>query len=633
MVLYCGLTEEEQSLESDPLFGQQLGAYHIQSKLGEGGMARVYKGYHPRLRREVAIKVILSQIADQEGFKARFEREAQLVASLQHPNIVAVYDFGEIGNLTYLVMQYVGGGTLRDQLRGGHALDPRQAILYCQQMARALHHAHLRGIVHRDVKPQNMLVSAADRNQLLLSDFGIAKLYDSRYEPTLVDVTGSTIKNDPSLTSVDQIVGTAEYMSPEQINGKPVDARTDVYALGIVLYQMLTGEVPFHSTTVQGLLFQHVYTNPKPLREINPYVPEILGQITAKAMAKAPEDRFQSAEAMAQALETANQVVTNQLSSSLPGNLATPGQELTMPSQNRPAASPPSYYGPQPAPAYTGAAANSQQPSNYGVTPPYGTSPRITNPGEAGLIRPALPRSVGRAPISYFVIALILLLAIGLILVKQGIIPGFNSNQNTTSTTATPFTENFQGTTRNWTAGTIGDLTTGIVNNQYKIDINGNGGPVTYFPHPVVGTLPDNFTLTVTIEQTQGDQNNWFGLAFREKDDGSGGNVTCYAFGITTNGISTVQKYHSNAISKTTTLGGSTNPVPGFKTGLNQVHTLQAIIQGSKFFFKVDNQTVPVSPSPDKSISDSEYTGGQLTLYVSGSTATFIVTSVQLAIP
>ena len=217
-------------MENDPFIGQQLGAYTIQSKLGEGGMARVYKGYHARLRREVAIKVILSQIADQEGFKARFEREAQLIASLQHPNIVAVYDFGETGNVTYLVMQYVGGGTLRDQLRGGHALDPRQAILYCQEMAKALHHAHLRGIVHRDVKPQNMLVSAADHNQLLLSDFGIAKLYDNRNEVTMIGTTGGELRNDPSLTSVDQIVGTADYMSPEQINGKPVDARTDVYA-------------------------------------------------------------------------------------------------------------------------------------------------------------------------------------------------------------------------------------------------------------------------------------------------------------------------------------------------------------------------------------------------------------------
>src|SRR5947209_14091355 len=159
-------------MEHDPLIGTQLGTYSIQAKLGEGGMARGYKAYHARLRRDVAIKVILAQIADQEGFKARFEREAQLIASLEHPNIVAVYDFGDSGNLTYLVMQYVGGGTLRDQLRRGRPLEPGRAVQYALQMARALHHAHQRGIVHRDVKPQNMLVSAHDASQLLLSDFG-----------------------------------------------------------------------------------------------------------------------------------------------------------------------------------------------------------------------------------------------------------------------------------------------------------------------------------------------------------------------------------------------------------------------------------------------------------------------------
>jgi hypothetical protein len=348
-------------------------------------------------------------------------------------------------------------------------------------------------------------------------------------------------------------------------------------------------------------------------------------------MAKAPEDRFQSAEAMAQALESANQFVTNQLSASLPGNLPIPGQNMTLPSQNRPITVTPSYYGAQSPPASTGAAVHPQQPSNYGVTPPYGSSPRITNPGSADLIKPTVPGFIGKSPISYIVIALVLLVSIGLLLVKQGVLPGINSNQNTTSTTATSFTENFQGTTRNWTAGTIGGLTTGIVNNQYDIQIN--GGPNSYFPHPVVGTLPGTFTLTVTMEQTRGDPNAWFGLAFREKDDGNGGNVTCYAFGIRTNGISTVQKYNPNVATKANTLGGSTNPIPGFKMGNNQLHTIQTTVHGSKFFFKVDNQIVPVSPSPDQSITDSAYTGGQLTLYVSGSTATFIVTSVQLAIP
>src|SRR5262249_42979749 len=155
-------------MESDSLIGKQLGAYQVQSGLGEGGMARVYKAYHPRLRREVAIKVILSQIADREGFQARFEREAQVVASLEHPNIVSVYDFASEGHLTYLVMQYVGGGTLRNQLRNKRPLEASRSVHYAIQMARALHHAHQRGIVHRDVKPQNMLVSSADPNHLLL---------------------------------------------------------------------------------------------------------------------------------------------------------------------------------------------------------------------------------------------------------------------------------------------------------------------------------------------------------------------------------------------------------------------------------------------------------------------------------
>jgi serine/threonine-protein kinase len=616
-------------MENDPFIGQQLGAYTIQSKLGEGGMARVYKGYHARLRREVAIKVILSQVADKEGFQARFEREAQLIASLQHPNIVAVYDFGEAGHVTYLVMQYVGGGTLRDQLRGGRALDARQAILYSQEMARALHHAHQRGIVHRDVKPQNMLVSETDRNQLLLSDFGIAKLFDNSQEATLTNMTGGSFKNDPSLTSIDQIVGTAEYMSPEQINGKTVDARTDVYALGVVLYQMLAGEVPFHSTTIQGLLFQHVYTPPRFICEVNPAVPEILGQITAKAMAKAPDDRFQSAEEMAQALESANQFITRQLSASLPGNFVTPAPNTTSYAQN-PASTPnPSFYTAQPPPVAQNAVAGQQQPSRYGMTPPHGSLP-ITNPSGVSSLKPGTKRSAGKLSRTYVVLALVLLLSIGLLLAKVGVLPGLSSNQNNVTTTATSFAEDFQNNTRNWTVGTNGGLATSIAGKQYDIQIT--GGPTTYFPHPDVGPLPSNFVLTVKMEQTQGSSNTWFGLAFRENDDGNGGNVTCYAFGIRTNGISIVEKYDSSATNSNTPLGGSSNPVTGFKTGNNQPHTIQAIVHGNTFKFNVDNQLVPVSTSADKSITNSQFSGGHLTLYVSGSNAAFIVTSVQLTV-
>jgi serine/threonine-protein kinase len=597
-------------MESDPLIGQQLGTYTIQSKLGEGGMARVYKGYHQRLRREVAIKVILSQIADKEGFKARFEREAQLVASLQHPNIVAVYDFGETGNLTYLVMQYVGGGTLRDQLRGGHALEPRQSILYCQQMARALHHAHLRGIVHRDVKPQNMLVSATDRTQLLLSDFGIAKLFDSRYEPTLLNVASGTPHSDPALTSVDQIVGTAEYISPEQINGKPVDARTDVYALGIVLYQMLTGEVPFQSTTVQGLLFQHVYATPKPLRELNPYVPEILGRITAKAMAKAPEDRFQSAEAMAQALETANQSATNQLSSSLPSNSTrygqTSGTSQTMPSQNRPF-------------------------SNYG-------EPSTPAPGATANVHaksPAVQKPAGWSHLTRY--ALLILLALGVVLTlvfgRQGGIPWFNTNQNSPSTTATPFTETFQDTHLGWISGSSNGLTATVTANRYTLVVSQATPPNTYFPYPSnVGSLPDNFTWTVQISSDQADPKVFYGLAFRLKLDGN--NVACYAFVINGQGDYEVLKYMSGSKTPSILWQATSNTI---HTIPNTSNTLQAIVKGNKFSFAINGTPLSGQSSTITDNSGSPpYTGGQPALAVAGSSSSqmsFSATSAQLAIP
>jgi len=178
-------------------------------------------------------------------FQVRFEREAQLVANLQHRNIVVVYDFGESENLVFLVMQYVAGGTLRDQLIDRQPLEPRRAALYALQMARALHHAHLRGIVHRDVKPLNMLVSATNRNELLLSDFGLAKLFERSSETLLTTSTLGSGSGDSVLSHAGNIMGTPPYMAPEQCLGKPVDARTDVYALGVVLFEMLTSQLPF----------------------------------------------------------------------------------------------------------------------------------------------------------------------------------------------------------------------------------------------------------------------------------------------------------------------------------------------------------------------------------------------------
>ena len=617
-------------MENDPFIGQQIGAYTIQSKLGEGGMALVYKAYHARLRREVAIKVILSQIAQQADFRVRFEREAQLVASLQHPNIVAVYDFGDFGNQTYLVMQYVGGGTLRDKLRGGHALDPRLATLYTVQMGRALHHAHLRGIVHRDVKPQNMLVSSSDPNQLLLSDFGIAKLFDNRHEPTMVNIAGnSSMTQDPSLTSVDQIVGTAEYMAPEQINGDPVDARTDVYALGVVLFQMLTGEAPFHSTTVQGLLFQHIHTPPRPLREVNPYVSDTLAYIVARAMAKAPAARFQSAEEMAQALEAANVNVTYRLAPSQPlqpGFSGAPGADPpTSPSLNRQ-----SMYGqPLQVNAPGVASAYGPQPA-FGNTPAYGSPSRVTHPSGVGMMAPPLRRPARRQPISYIVTGAVVLLALVLILAKTGVLPIFNGNSNASSNIAQAFTETFQDNNRNWTNGTLNNLTASITGNQYHLQIINAKGGQTYFPHPDIGTLPDKFTLTVTMEQTQSDPSSSYGLAFRESENASGG-VSCYALVINTGGTYQVLKYgprQDGYDPAYTSLGATNQPFSAINTGIDQFNTLQVIVNGSSFTFTINGKPLPGTVTPDTSLS-----GGQLALFASGTNATFVASQVTLTTP
>ena len=619
-------------MENDALIGQQIGGYTIQSKLGEGGMARVYKAHQTRLRRDVAIKVILSLIAEQSDFKVRFEREAQLIASLQHPNIVAVYDVGDWGNLTYLVMQYVGGGTLRDLLRGGRALDPRQATQYAIQMGKALHHAHLRGIVHRDVKPQNMLVSSTDSNQLLLSDFGIAKLFDTRYEPTLLNPGASTAGNDVSLTNVGQIVGTAEYMAPEQIEGRSIDARTDVYALGIVLFQMLAGEAPFRSTTLHGLLFQHVHTVPPTIRGVNPYVSEHLSWIVSKAMAKAPADRFQSAEEMAQALEAANSNATYPLPPTMPPvqGIRQDAQEAqdarTHPSQQRP-----SFYTfpPQSGAPAIGVASQYGQQQVGGNTPVYGTSGSSTHPSGVSAITPAARPAQGRLPLGYVGGALLVLLAVVLMLAKTGVVPLFGGASTTTTTVAQSFLDTMHDDHQGWTVGSLQGLNASFAQNSYILDIPQANPANTYFPYPKnVGYLPDNFTWSVKMEQTQG-QTAFYGLAFRLSQNGS--NVSCYAFIIDGQGDYQVLKYISGvAAGSALTQGQSGN----IKKGLNQVNELKATVQGNNFYFWINGVPVNAQGHPVTDITGSTpYTNGEPAVFVAGSSASevsFTVSEAQL---
>jgi serine/threonine protein kinase len=296
-------------MQQERLIGDKLGPYRIQAKLGEGGMAWVYKAYDENLAREVALKVIHPDKAAEAEFIARFRREAQMIARLQHRHIVTVYTANVERNITYLAMQFVRGGSLRERLGYG-PVDPRVAALYILQMARALHHAHLNGIVHRDVKPANMLLADFGKNELLLSDFGIARSFDSQPLSMMNQPFSIEEISTFAYTGSGTLTGTPQYMAPEQWLNRPIDGRTDVYALGVVLFEMLTGHHPFHAEHALALGLYHVRTNPAPPRALNPAIPESLERITLRALAKDPNQRFQSAEEMAQALKDIFEPVT-----------------------------------------------------------------------------------------------------------------------------------------------------------------------------------------------------------------------------------------------------------------------------------------------------------------------------------
>ena len=254
-----------------------LGQYQLIEAIGQGGMATVYKAYQASLDRFVAVKVLHAN-RDQQ-FAVRFKREARAIATLQHHNILPIYDYGEQDGLLYFVLQYVeNAATLHDLL--GKPMAPGQALRLISHVLAALEYAHARGVIHRDLKPANILLPSP--NWALLADFGIAKL----------------MNENQNLTMSGFIIGTAAYMAPEQAAGRPVDARTDLYSLGVVLYEMLTGRVPFDSDTPMAVLTKHVYEAPPPPRQINPNIAPVLEAVLLRALAKDPDVRYQSAGEM-----------------------------------------------------------------------------------------------------------------------------------------------------------------------------------------------------------------------------------------------------------------------------------------------------------------------------------------------
>jgi hypothetical protein len=264
------------------LAGQTLGHYQLMEQIGRGGMATVYKAYQPSLDRYVAVKVLPTYLAHEPGFAARFEREARAVAKLDHPHILPVHDFGREGDLTYIVMKYVEAGTLKERM--GEPLDLEAVVEIMAQVGEALDYAHQEGVIHRDVKPSNVLMDKG--KWALLTDFGLAKMAEAS-----VQLTKSGVG-----------VGTPAYMSPEQGQGTTVDGRSDVYSLGVMLYEMLTGQVPYDAETPMAVVIKHI-TAPLPMpREMNPDIPEPVERVVLKALAKAPADRYQSVGRMVEAL-------------------------------------------------------------------------------------------------------------------------------------------------------------------------------------------------------------------------------------------------------------------------------------------------------------------------------------------
>ncbi|SRR6266852_3651343 len=283
------------------LVGKVLGKYRLEALIGTGGMSAVYRAEQLPLARRVAVKVLSPDVMSdsdlQEEFLIRFQREASLIARLEHLNIMPIYDYGKQGGIVYLVMPYLAGGTLRDVLTQRGALPLQEALTYIEQAAAALDYAHAHGIIHRDLKPSNFLLHPDGR--LVLADFGIARM-----------MQGNGNARGMTLTSTDVLLGTPEYMAPEMIRGEQVDRRTDIYELGIVLFQILSGAVPFRGDPHLAILMKHLQEPIPLLHYSNLAVPPAVDAVIQKATAKNREDRYASAGALAQGLKAAINTAT-----------------------------------------------------------------------------------------------------------------------------------------------------------------------------------------------------------------------------------------------------------------------------------------------------------------------------------
>jgi Protein kinase domain len=290
-----------------PRIGTEFAGYRIEALLGRGGMSVVYRAENARLGNKVALKLLAEELAEDESFRERFVRESRTAATLNHPNVVTIYDAGGWEGVLYIAMRLVDGD-LKAHLRREGPLPPDHALAVAAQVGSALDAAHANGLLHRDVKPANILLEPGEPGEpptAYLADFGLTKHLESR----------------SGITASGQFVGTIDYMSPEQIEGREVDSRTDIYSLGCVVFESLTGATPFRRETEVAVLWAHMRDDPPPLTELRPDLPPELSGVIAKAMAKAPEARYPTCRALVGDLRQALAGVTDaRTRAALPSN-------------------------------------------------------------------------------------------------------------------------------------------------------------------------------------------------------------------------------------------------------------------------------------------------------------------------
>ncbi|HEX2324774.1 MAG TPA: serine/threonine-protein kinase, partial [Chloroflexota bacterium] len=297
---------------SSDLVGRQIGNYRIDTLIGSGGMGKVYRAVHAHLGRPAAVKVIHDHLASDPGFKARFEREANTSASLNHPHIIKILDFGDQEGRAYLVMELATGGSLRTLLQrhasSGQPLAWQIGVPLVVQAADGLEYANARNTVHRDVKPDNLMLQAPEGPDGLPVPNPAAD--PLAYTVKICDFGLAQLRHDGRMTATGTTVGTPAYISPEQCQGLQVDGRSDLYSLGIVLYEVATGYLPFETKSLAEALYKHVNTPPPPPRGVRPDLPADLEAIILRCLAKRPEERYADCGQLAAALREAMARVT-----------------------------------------------------------------------------------------------------------------------------------------------------------------------------------------------------------------------------------------------------------------------------------------------------------------------------------